>query len=347
MRFLHLFKFGLVVLGGQPPGAAGNREIPCCFCFGCRRVVRGLACGHKKRGLPGAAITAPGRPLNYLDGGFGTSCAVVRPKRRFLEPKPQDRGFHHAHDFRSSCTTRGLSGEKREAARGRHPVYDADRWMGDGREDRSVSGIVIRDRRVVPCIAAVVHEREFARKFRRPARRGTEQRYNIEEAMSRGWPDFSIRFSKNPAKPIRNSELFPQAVGRCGLSTGVGGSEEEGLRPLDGARGSRMGDMATPRPGLGVEDGAFSPALYFSPLSFQPACGGLTLLPLGIARKRSLHSLTRKVHLSPYFAVRSQRRSARSRRAECSPPPGVAADCRRRGRRGQNSKRKIPRMRPQ
>lgn len=33
VRFLHLFKFGLVVLGGQPPGAAGNREIPCCFCF--------------------------------------------------------------------------------------------------------------------------------------------------------------------------------------------------------------------------------------------------------------------------------------------------------------------------
>ena len=32
VRFLHLFKFGLVVLGGQPPGAAGNREIPCCFC---------------------------------------------------------------------------------------------------------------------------------------------------------------------------------------------------------------------------------------------------------------------------------------------------------------------------
>ena len=31
VRFLHLFKFGLVVLGGQPPGAAGNREIPCCF----------------------------------------------------------------------------------------------------------------------------------------------------------------------------------------------------------------------------------------------------------------------------------------------------------------------------
>ncbi|WP_418992385.1 hypothetical protein, partial [Alistipes sp.] len=57
-------------------------------------------------------------------------------------------------------------------------------------------------------IAAVVHEREFARKFRRPARRGTEQRYNIEEAMSRVWPDFSIRFSKNLAKPIRNSEFI-------------------------------------------------------------------------------------------------------------------------------------------
>ena len=26
VRFLHLFKFGLVVLGGQPPGAAGNRD---------------------------------------------------------------------------------------------------------------------------------------------------------------------------------------------------------------------------------------------------------------------------------------------------------------------------------
>lgn len=33
VRFLHLFKFGLVVLGGQPPEAAGNREIPCCFCL--------------------------------------------------------------------------------------------------------------------------------------------------------------------------------------------------------------------------------------------------------------------------------------------------------------------------
>ena len=33
VRFLHLFKFGLVVLGGRPPRAAGNREIPCCFCI--------------------------------------------------------------------------------------------------------------------------------------------------------------------------------------------------------------------------------------------------------------------------------------------------------------------------
>ena len=31
VRFLHLFKFGLVVLGGQPPRAGGNREIPSCF----------------------------------------------------------------------------------------------------------------------------------------------------------------------------------------------------------------------------------------------------------------------------------------------------------------------------
>ena len=31
VRFLHLFKFGLVVLEGNPPAAAGNREIPCCF----------------------------------------------------------------------------------------------------------------------------------------------------------------------------------------------------------------------------------------------------------------------------------------------------------------------------
>ena len=39
VRFLHLFKFGLVVLGGQPPEAAGNREIPCCFC-----LARSQAC---------------------------------------------------------------------------------------------------------------------------------------------------------------------------------------------------------------------------------------------------------------------------------------------------------------
>ena len=31
VRFLHLFKFGLVVLGVSTPRAAGNREIPCCF----------------------------------------------------------------------------------------------------------------------------------------------------------------------------------------------------------------------------------------------------------------------------------------------------------------------------
>ena len=62
------------------------------------------------------------------------------------------------------------------------------------------------------------------------------------------------------------------------------GDEEEDLRPLDCTRG--------------IEDGAFSPALYFSPLSFQSACGGLTLLTLGRDRLRSLLSLNHKVHLS-------------------------------------------------
>ena len=146
----------------------------------------------------------------------------------------------------------------------------------------------------------------------------------------------------------------------CDPSTGLGDRGWVIWQLLDRARGSRMGDMATPRPGSGVEDGAFSPALYFSPLSFQPACGGLTLLPLGIARKRSLHSLTRKVHFSPYlrFAASGGRKTpvlwaaavprrfrARYALQECSPPPGVAADCRRRGRRGQDCKRKIPCMR--
>ena len=33
VRFLHLFKFGLVVLGGQPPKAAGNRDDSLPFFF--------------------------------------------------------------------------------------------------------------------------------------------------------------------------------------------------------------------------------------------------------------------------------------------------------------------------
>ena len=38
VRFLHLFKFGLVVLGGQPPGAAGNRDDSLLFfCVSTRR----------------------------------------------------------------------------------------------------------------------------------------------------------------------------------------------------------------------------------------------------------------------------------------------------------------------
>ena len=92
VRFLHLFKFGLVVLGGRPPGTAGNREIPCCFCIRMPGAPFLRAQGTKKPpGVPIGSLQRSGRRFHGAAMRSGTK-TVRRTTRENSKIQPTHHG---------------------------------------------------------------------------------------------------------------------------------------------------------------------------------------------------------------------------------------------------------------
>ena len=92
VRFLHLFKFGLVVLGGRPPGTAGNREIPCCFCVRMPGAPFPRAQGTKKPpGVPIGSLQRSGCRFHGAAMRSGTK-TVRRTTRENSKIQPTHHG---------------------------------------------------------------------------------------------------------------------------------------------------------------------------------------------------------------------------------------------------------------